>query len=352
LLGVDLEIGSAALRVWVAAESVALLIAFCVLAFLRPRSRSAAGGVLRASFVIFGAAFGAALSWAFLDHGAPAAVDHSADRRALELRAQQLAAQALVPGSPLACLDALAGDAIEAACEKALFASPASVAAAISYVDAQLTLLAGINAYGEGGGTDMDEVAEPLRRSLQRDRFGFVSHVLVIRDGCANDHCAAIARLGGSGEIRANLDTHAFASRVAQYQELWTKPLQTAAAPETVQPAPPVTRKVVDIDFPTAASIPAVSIMNPEPKGPVLPGVAAAAASNPNPQTGSASPRRPRKSTSAAAQIHSAAEPVEPIWPEPLPPAPPIMPSQKPAAPAQIDSGPPDASAGAAARAQ
>ena len=42
--------------------------------------------------------------------------------------------------------------------------------------------------------------------------------------------------------------------------------------------------KMVNIDFPTAASIPAVSIMNPEPNGPVLPGVAAAAAANPNPQ--------------------------------------------------------------------
>ena len=51
-----------------------------------------------------------------------------------EARAEQLGAQALAPGSPLACLNALAGDGVETACEKAMFVSPASVAAASSYV--------------------------------------------------------------------------------------------------------------------------------------------------------------------------------------------------------------------------
>ena len=49
----------------------------------------------------------------------------------LKLRAEELAAHALSPGSSLACLDALAGDSVETACEKALFASPANVAAAV-----------------------------------------------------------------------------------------------------------------------------------------------------------------------------------------------------------------------------
>ncbi len=81
----------------------------------------------RDSFVILGAVLGAAMTWAFLDRAAVA--DRSAERRALELRAQELSARALAPGSPLACLDAVAGENVMAACERALFVSPASVAA-------------------------------------------------------------------------------------------------------------------------------------------------------------------------------------------------------------------------------
>src|SRR5438477_2219293 len=64
------------------------------------------------------------------------------DRRALEARAFDLTARATAPGSALACLDALAGKAVETACEKTLFASAEAVAAAVSHVAAQLTLLA------------------------------------------------------------------------------------------------------------------------------------------------------------------------------------------------------------------
>ncbi len=42
----------------------------------------------------------------------------------------------------LACLDGLAGESVEAACEKALFASADSVAAGVSYTAAQITRLA------------------------------------------------------------------------------------------------------------------------------------------------------------------------------------------------------------------
>ena len=53
-----------------------------------------------------------------------------------------LATRALAPGSALACLDTIAGETVENACEKALFASPEATAAAVSYVAAQLSLLA------------------------------------------------------------------------------------------------------------------------------------------------------------------------------------------------------------------
>ena len=96
-------------------------------------------GVVQA---VGGAIFGALMIWAFSDGAGVSGA--AAERRALELRAQQLNAQILMPGSPLACLESVAGEKVEAACEKALFASPASVASASAYVAAQLTLLANV----------------------------------------------------------------------------------------------------------------------------------------------------------------------------------------------------------------
>src|SRR6516165_5160018 len=43
--------------------------------------------------------------------------------------------------SALSCLDELAGEAVENACEKGVFASPEAVAAAVKYVTAQLALI-------------------------------------------------------------------------------------------------------------------------------------------------------------------------------------------------------------------
>ena len=131
MLGVDPEIGTSALRLWIAAGSAAAFVVVCALAFVRSRTGVAASGA-RSVLVVLGAVLGASMTWAFLDGGAVR--DQGAERRALEMRAEQLSAQALAPGSPLACLDALAGQTIEAACEKAVFAAPASVATAISYV--------------------------------------------------------------------------------------------------------------------------------------------------------------------------------------------------------------------------
>ena len=65
MLGLDTEIGTSALRLWVGAGSAALLIFFCGLAF-RSQSRTTASATLRAGFVILAALFGLSvfLSWA------------------------------------------------------------------------------------------------------------------------------------------------------------------------------------------------------------------------------------------------------------------------------------------------
>jgi hypothetical protein len=337
MLGVESEIGTSALRLWVAAGSAALLIVFCVLASLRPPARMGPSPVLRAGLVVVCAILG----------------NRGAERRAFEMRAEELSARVLAPGSPLACLDAVAGENVEAACEKALFASPASVASASSYAAARLTLLASMAAYAGRGGSNIDDVLLPLRRSLEADRFGFLAHVLAVRDGCTNQNCKALAVLRDASRVRANLSAETLDRYLEHYLVLWAAAPDGAQAPSaTAQPNTQGPRKAVSIDFPTAASIPAVSIMNPEPTGPVLPGVAAAAASNPNPQAAPSSvPHRARKQTSnppapAAVQAVSSGSPApEPIWPEPVPPPPSPQPAAASASAGPIQLNPPSPAA-------
>jgi hypothetical protein len=264
----------------------------------------------------------------------------------------RLNALALAPGSPLACLNALAGDAVETACEKALFGLPASVAAASSYVAAQLSVLSNLVRYRNAGGKGVDDLVTTLRRSLEADRFGFVAHVLALRDACSGESCKTLALLQDSSRVRANLAAGGIGRYLDHYAALWGTGADAVVA-EGATAAQPTPRKVVNADFPSAASIPAVSIMNPEPTGPVLPGVAAAAAANPNPSAAGAQQRHGRKAAAAAApaatisgQSNPPGSPaIEPIWPEPVP-APPSSAQTTPSAPvaaAPIQLNPPNA---------
>lgn len=373
MLGVLSEIGAATLRLYVAAGSAALLVVFFVTAFIVPRTK--AGAAVRAIIVVLGAVVGAALAWAFADGSAFG--DRGGERRILEARAEELTARSLAPGSPLACLDAVAGDSVEAACERAIFSSPTNVAAATSYVAARLALLSELVAYVKRGGGDVDDVLLPVRNSLEADRFGFLAHFLATRDACTSQNCSALALLRDASQVRMNLSEDTFGRYLGRYQAVWAKPAEgpvaeIQAAPATRVPAPGP-RQVVNADFPTAASIPAVSIMNPEPSGPVLPGVAAAAAANPNPAAAQGSARRSRKQAATPAPQPAAAPAtppaasatrstrsttaVEPVWPEPVPPAPQQQPSAAPtaaAAPAPFNPfGPgPNANASMTAPAQ
>jgi hypothetical protein len=369
MLGVDSEIGTSALRLWVTAGSAALLVVLCGLTFVLPTTRTAEA--VRAILVAVGAVLGAAMTWASLG-GSSNAI---AERRGLELRAAELTARTFAPGSPLACLDALVGENVETACEKAIFASPASVASATSYVAARLALLSDITVYAGRHGAAIDAV-QPLRRALDADRFGFLAHVLAVRDGCTGADCKALALLGDPSRVRTNLSEDTFNHYLETYLPIWAKaseapmaeaPQVQAAAPVAAPssaPAPanpPPSRKVVNIDFPSAASIPAVNIMNPEPTGPVLPGVAAAAARQ-NPQSAApASSRRAHKPaanppppTAVPAGAPSQQAAVEPIWPEPLPPQPPMGPGSAatPAQPNPLAAPASDGSAAPAARGQ
>jgi hypothetical protein len=340
MVGVDPEIGNSALRLWIAAGAAAALVAVCATAFLRFRANPA-NDAGRAGVIVFAAVLGAVATWAVLGHGPVR--DHDADRRTLETRAQDLSARALAPGSALACLDAVAGDNVDAACEKALFASPASVAAATSYASARLELLADMTAYEKRGGANIDGLLLPLRRSLEIDSYGFLAHALAVRDGCTSTNCKPLDALRDASRVRANLSSQAFDRYLDRYLVAWTKPPDppVADAQQTAaQAGAPGPRKVVNIDFPTSASIPPVSIMNPEPgtKGaPPAPGAAAtpkpaAPAANASPPK---KPRKPAATNQSAAAVAPSAPPetlsaegqADPVW-VPAPLAPPSPPAQ------------------------
>jgi hypothetical protein len=340
MLGIDPDVGH--LRFWVASGAAALLVLVCALALDWTRSRI----IARFAVIGLGAAFGAILAWAFL---AGAAVrDLGVERRNLEMRAAQLAVQVLAPGSPLACLDATGGENVEAACEKALFAAPATVAAASSYTATRLTLLADAATHVKAGG-NLDSVLPALRRALEADRFGFVAHTLAVQ-GCTSTHCGTLALLHDPERVRANLSAQTFDRYIDRYSPVWGQPAETPvadAAPAstaTLVASPPPAGQaqkkiIVDADFPSAASIPAVSIMNPEPK--------TGAANAANEAHGAASGRRSsRKATNSAPPVPASpaatlVPPVEPVWapgapspslPSPSSPQPQASAAQAPAA--------------------
>jgi hypothetical protein len=350
MVGVDSEMGGSVLRLWIAAGSAALLVAICAVAFNGLRTNAARAGV-----VALGALVGGAIIWAL--PGSPVAQDHGADRRALELRAQDLTARTLAPGSALACLDAVAGENVDAACEKALFTSAATVAAATSYAAARLELLSDMAAYVKRGGRDIDGALLPLRHSLETDAYGFVAHALAVRDGCTSQNCKALDVLADAGHVRANMRGQTLDRYLDHYLTVWALqpdgpgPVADAAPPSqpTYQPGAQGPRKMVNIDFPTAASIPAVSIMNPEPGTKPTPAGAAASAANPNPPTpaaATASAPPSKKSRKQAANPPAQApapaaspapamvvEQPDPVW-TPAVPAPPAQAAATAPAPA------------------
>ncbi len=200
--------------------------------------------------------------------------ERGAERRALAQRNAELTAQALAPGSTLACLDGAAGEAVENACEKIVFAGPQSTANAVAYVAARLTLLSDGLAFARHGDPDFAATLTGLRRAIELDRFGVVAHVLAMRDGCTADRCAAFALLGDTNVIKSNLKAQVFDQYVSRHAADWNKSEPVAEkqapapqpAPVASAPEPPAKTPVANkYNFPSAASIPPVSIMNTEP---------------------------------------------------------------------------------------
>jgi len=168
----------------------------------------------------------------------------------------------------LSCLDDLAGDAVAMGCEKALFGAPDVAAAAVSTTAARIDRL---TALGDAATAEKSLTPEikVLRKSLERDRYGLVAQVLVVRDGCTQFDCAAFRSLTDQQQVAANMDSHLYDTLVARYAPTWNAPAapQSLPANAAVAGLPPSmpTGKPTNAEFPSASSTPPVSIMNPEP---------------------------------------------------------------------------------------
>jgi hypothetical protein len=182
----------------------------------------------------------------------------------------------------LSCVDDLAGEAVLTSCERALFGSAESAAAALSYAASQITRL---TTFGDVTSANKNVTPElqALRRAVERDRYGLMAYVLAVRDHCTPSDCAAFGALTDRHQIVANMDERVYDGLISRYAPTWGAPPAPAAAPVAALVPGLPTGKPTNADFPSAASTPPVSIMTPEP------GVA----------TTSSAPRTPASATNA-----------------------------------------------------
>lgn len=203
----------------------------------------------------------------------------------------------------LSCIDGLAGELVESACEKALFGMPDAAAAAVSYVASEISRL---KSFGDvaTANSAMSPELEALRRAIERDRYGLVAHVLVARDHCQPSNCPAFQSLTDHSRIAANMEEELYEKLVTRYASSWNGAAATTQAAEPDTPPTPAlasepTGKPTTIDYPTAASIPPVNIMTPEPAT----GTAAAAQTVPKPRPAAKKPPAPKPHTAPPVRL-------------------------------------------------
>src|SRR5271168_4391495 len=116
----------------------------------------------------------------------------------------------------LSCIDDMAGETVLAACEKTLFGSAESAAAAVSYAASRLTRL---TAFGDVAAADRNMTPElqALRHAVERDRYGLAAYVLLTRDHCTPSDCAAFRALTDHNQIVANMDERVYDSLIIRH---------------------------------------------------------------------------------------------------------------------------------------
>jgi len=236
----------------------------------------------------------------------------------------------------LACLDDLAGDTVLSACEKALFSSAESVAAAVSYAASQLERL---TTYGDVTSANKNMTADlaALRRAVERDRYGLVAQVLMENYRCTPTDCPAFRLFSNRRQVMANMEGRAFDGVVARYAGSWITAGSTAMAtpgpavaglgqapgaasapapglalgpaPATLAAPTLLTGRPTNAEFPTAASTPPVSIMNPEPPSRSAAAAAPSPAAVPPPAAAKKPPApRPARTSAASTPVQLSPE--------------------------------------------
>ena len=224
----------------------------------------------------------------------------------IDMRAQ---AQHVALAPALACLDGLAGDSVEAACEKAVFGSADTAAAAVSYAAGQVSrVIAASNA------RTLTSEQQVLKRTVERDRYGLIAQVLMVRDRCVVTDCPLFRALSDSTQIKANMNDRLYDTLVTRYSPSWTNAAAPSPAGNTLAGAPAAapanvpTGRPTTVDFANSASIPPVSIMTADPPAQqTAPAAAAPAAKSTNAAPAASTPSAPAstpstKSTNAQAQ--------------------------------------------------
>jgi hypothetical protein len=213
----------------------------------------------------------------------------------------------------LSCIDDLAGDAVLAACEKALFGSPELASAAVSYAASRIARL---TAQGDlaASNANVSPEMQALRRSVERDRYGLMAQALAARDHCTPLQCAAFLALSDTRQIVANMNERAYDSLIMRYAPSWNAPAVAGPASAPLAALPPSTPsgKPTNAEFPSATSIPPVSIMNPEPGAPPAPrppATASAPLPTPRPASAPAAKKPPAPKSARAQGTSSAAAP-------------------------------------------
>jgi len=304
LPGLDLSTGTFTLPLWAVGVAAALFVALIVIAVIRAGLNELGGLVFRVAIIVIAVVLG----WTYVHRSGER--DRADERRALDQRAADLVGRAVAPGSAMACLEATNTETVEGACERAVFASPETVAAATAYFSARLSLLADAHEYTSRRDQSYESAIAGLRRTIGADRYGLASQVLAVRDGCTADACDAFGLVYDDKKLRANMKDRLFDATVARYAVNWpsrTRPLaSTGGSTPTGIPAGP------NVSFPSSQSIPPVSIMNSEPPqaaAPAGPPPAQAAAPTPEPRPTNSAPtsasRRPaaKKSSDGSAPL-------------------------------------------------
>jgi len=272
-------------------------VGIIVLITLLRSERSVANGVLALITLL---AVGVAGAVTFRGFGT-ANVVQSAEARPVQT--------ATAPLPQLSCIDELAGDAVLAACEKVLFGSAESVAAAVAYAASQITLLTSLGdvaTANKGAGSDL----LALRRAVERDRYGLMAYVLTARDRCTPSACRAFRSLTETRQITANMEDRVYESLIMRHASSWNAPQAATGMVAALPPSVP-TGKPTNAEFPTSASTPPVNIMTPEPPLGAAPKPSSSTATAP------ASPAAPRP----AAATSPASPPAQAAAKKP-PPAP------------------------------